>query len=73
MAKLKTISLVLTNNKQIDIPIWSKKAEDGKKCHIDRITNYNEVKQIKLYFFDDRTKVYDVLDTHVRKHYKRRK
>lgn len=73
MAQVKTIGLVLANKKQIDIPIWSKKAIDGKKCHIDRIEKNNDIRQIKLYFYDDRTRVYDVLDTHVRKHYRKRR
>lgn len=72
MTKIKTIGLVYSNKKQVDIPIWSKKAIDGKKCYIDKINNNNDIKQIKLYFFDDRTRVYDVLDTHVRKSYKRK-
>lgn len=72
MAKLKTIALVLASNKQIDIPIWCKKAEFNEKCHIDRISNYDDIRKIKLYFYDDRTRVYDVLDTHVRKRYKKR-
>ena len=37
MAKLKTIALVLASNKQIDIPIWCKKAEFNEKCHIDNV------------------------------------
>ena len=67
MGKIKNFELTLADKTKVVIPIWSKNAMKGKKCFIDRIHATNDVKKIKINFFDDYNRSYDVVETHVRR------
>ncbi len=67
MAKIKEFELTLADKSKVIIPIWSKNALKGKKCHIDRLYSSNDIVRIKINFFDDDNRSYDVIESHVRR------
>lgn len=67
MSKVKEIELTLNDKSKIIIPIWNKKAYEDKRCHINKIYNSNNVIKIQINFFDDYTRSYDVVKSHIRR------
>ncbi len=72
MSKIKEFELTFADKSKVVVPIWGKRAENGKKFYINRIRSSNDIIRIKINFFDDNNRSYDVIDTHVRRKNKRK-